>query len=103
MRRTVLALLAATALAAACQQQTTETPAAEPAPIAAAPPVMPADAPRVKMQNTLALGAEVVEYDRLRESREAIAARLAGQRRRRLLHPAPFGFGRLCASRARAR
>jgi threonine dehydratase len=42
--------------------------------------VMPADAPRVKMRNTLALGAEVVEYDRLRESREAIAARLAAQR-----------------------
>jgi threonine dehydratase len=42
--------------------------------------VMPADAPRVKMQNTLALGAEVVTYDRLRESREAIAARLATER-----------------------
>lgn len=45
MRRTVLALLAVTALAAACQQQAAETPAAEPAPAAAAPPVMPADAP----------------------------------------------------------
>jgi len=42
--------------------------------------VMPADAPRVKMLNTLALGAEVIEYDRLRESREAIAARLAAER-----------------------
>lgn len=42
--------------------------------------VMPADAPRVKMQNTLALGAEVITYDRLRESREAIAARLAEAR-----------------------
>jgi threonine dehydratase len=42
--------------------------------------VMPADAPRVKMQNTLALGAEVVEYDRLRQSREAIAAQLAAER-----------------------
>jgi threonine dehydratase len=42
--------------------------------------VMPADAPRVKMRNTIALGAEVVTYDRLRESREAIAARLAGER-----------------------
>ena len=42
--------------------------------------VMPADAPRVKMRNTLALGAAVVEYDRLRESREAIAARLADER-----------------------
>jgi len=42
--------------------------------------VMPADAPQVKMQNTLALGAEVVTYDRLRESREVIAARLAAER-----------------------
>ena len=42
--------------------------------------VMPADAPRVKMRNTLALGAEVIEYDRLRESRESIAARIAEQR-----------------------
>jgi threonine dehydratase len=42
--------------------------------------VMPADAPRVKMQNTLALGAEVITYDRLRESREKIAARLAAER-----------------------
>ncbi len=38
------------------------------------------DAPRVKMQNTLALGAEVVTYDRLRESREKIAAQLAAER-----------------------
>jgi threonine dehydratase len=42
--------------------------------------VMPADAPRVKLRNTLALGAEVVSYDRLRESREQIAARLASER-----------------------
>jgi threonine dehydratase len=31
--------------------------------------VMPSDAPGVKMRNTLALGAAVVEYDRERESR----------------------------------
>jgi threonine dehydratase len=42
--------------------------------------VMPADAPRMKLQNTRELGAEVVEYDRLRESREQIAARLATER-----------------------
>jgi threonine dehydratase len=42
--------------------------------------VMPADAPRVKMQNTLALGAEVITYDRLRESREEIASKLATER-----------------------
>ena len=39
--------------------------------------VMPADAPAAKREATLALGAEVVAYDRTRESREAIAARLA--------------------------
>jgi threonine dehydratase len=42
--------------------------------------VMPSDAPRVKMQNTIDMGAEVVEYDRVRESREQIAAQLAAQR-----------------------
>jgi len=42
--------------------------------------VMPSDAPRVKLRNTLALGASVVEYDRERESREEIAARLANER-----------------------
>ena len=42
--------------------------------------VMPADAPAIKMRNTRALGAEVVEYDRKRESREQIAARLADER-----------------------
>jgi threonine dehydratase len=42
--------------------------------------VMPTDAPQVKLQNTRELGAEIVEYDRLRESREQIAARLAAER-----------------------
>ncbi len=42
--------------------------------------VMPADAPRAKREGTLALGAEVVDYDRATESREAIAARLAEAR-----------------------
>ena len=42
--------------------------------------VMPSDAPRVKMQNTIDMGAEVVEYDRVHESREQIAARLAEER-----------------------
>jgi len=42
--------------------------------------VMPADAPAVKRESTLALGAEVVSYDRRRESREAIAAQLAQAR-----------------------
>ena len=39
--------------------------------------VMPSDAPRAKLENTRALGAEVVLYDRVRESREQIAAKLA--------------------------
>jgi len=39
--------------------------------------VMPADAPRIKLDNTLALGAEVVTYDRYREDREAISRALA--------------------------
>ena len=39
--------------------------------------VMPSDAPRAKLENTRALGAQVVLYDRVRESREQIAAKLA--------------------------
>src|SRR3546814_9765807 len=42
--------------------------------------VMPADAPRAKRDATLALGAEIVSYDRATESRELIAARLAEAR-----------------------
>jgi threonine dehydratase len=39
--------------------------------------VMPADAPRIKIENTRALGAEVTLYDRYREDREAIARSIA--------------------------
>ena len=42
--------------------------------------VMPSDAPTVKREATLALGAEIVSYDRASESREKIAAGLAGAR-----------------------
>lgn len=42
--------------------------------------VMPADAPAAKRESTLALGAELVPYDRATESRETIAARLAEAR-----------------------
>ncbi|MBD8619927.1 threonine/serine dehydratase [Sphingomonas sp. CFBP 13728] len=42
--------------------------------------VMPSDAPRLKREATLALGAEVVTYDRATESRETIAAGLAEAR-----------------------
>src|SRR3546814_16867949 len=41
--------------------------------------VMPSDAPAVKRQATEAAGAGVVEYDRARESREEIGARLAAE------------------------
>ncbi len=49
--------------------------------------VMPADAPAVKIDNTRALGAEVVLYDRWRESREDIAAALAEERGLTLVRP----------------
>ncbi|MDY0958448.1 pyridoxal-phosphate dependent enzyme [Sphingomonas sp. CFBP8993] len=42
--------------------------------------VMPADAPPSKREGTLALGAEIVDYDRATESREKIARRLAEAR-----------------------
>ncbi len=42
--------------------------------------VMPSDAPRVKRDATLAMGAEVVSYDRMSENREKIAAHLAHAR-----------------------
>ena len=42
--------------------------------------VMPADAPKLKVERTRADGAEVVFYDRLTESRETIAAKLAEAR-----------------------
>ena len=39
--------------------------------------VMPQDAPKAKMANTLALGAQVVTYDRMTQSRETIAEQIA--------------------------
>ena len=42
--------------------------------------VMPADAPALKIANTRAYGAEVVLYDRYKESREIIGERLARER-----------------------
>ena len=42
--------------------------------------VMPADAPAIKVDNTRAHGAEIIFYDRRTEGREAIAARLAGEK-----------------------
>lgn len=42
--------------------------------------VMPRDTPRVKLEGTRALGAEIVLYDRMTERREEIAARIAEER-----------------------
>ena len=41
--------------------------------------VMPTDAPRAKLEATKAYGAEIVVFDRQRENREEIAARIASQ------------------------
>lgn len=49
--------------------------------------VMPADAPAVKLAATRHYGAEVVTFDRRREDREAIGARLARERGLTLVHP----------------
>ena len=47
--------------------------------------VMPADAPAIKLANTRALGAEVVEYDRFTGDREAIARAIVAERRATLV------------------
>ena len=49
--------------------------------------LMPADAPRVKIDNTRALGAEVVLYDRATGDRDAIGAALAEDRGLTLIKP----------------
>ncbi|MDR7146227.1 threonine/serine dehydratase [Rhizobium sp. BE258] len=49
--------------------------------------IMPADAPKLKIDNTRAFGAEVVLYDRAKEDRDAIGARLSADRRLTLIKP----------------
>jgi len=49
--------------------------------------VMPADAPAIKVANTRFYGAEIVPYDRYRESREEIAQRIATERGAEILPP----------------
>lgn len=49
--------------------------------------VMPSDAPRIKVNNTRALGAEVVLYDRATEDRDAIGTRIAAERGLTLIRP----------------
>jgi threonine dehydratase len=48
--------------------------------------VMPGNAPAMKLAATRALGAEVVLYDRVTESRDAVAARLIAERGGTLVH-----------------
>ena len=49
--------------------------------------IMPSDAPRLKIENTRAFGAEVVLYDRATEDRDAIGAKLSAERRLTLVKP----------------
>src|SRR3954470_15388546 len=49
--------------------------------------VMPSDAPRPKIEGTRAFGATIVEYDRVRDDREAIASRICAERGAVLVKP----------------
>ena len=49
--------------------------------------VMPSDAPKLKIARTKAFGAEVVTYDRVKEDRDAIAAKIAAERKMAFVHP----------------
>ena len=49
--------------------------------------VMPTDTPAIKIANTKGYGAEVVTYDRVRQSREVIAEALVKERRAVLVPP----------------
>ena len=49
--------------------------------------VMPSDAPKMKIDNTRAFGAEVVLYDRANEDREVIGGRIAEERGLALIRP----------------
>ena len=49
--------------------------------------IMPADAPQLKIENTRALGAEAILYDRDTENRDEIGARLSADRDLTLVKP----------------
>ncbi len=49
--------------------------------------VMPNDAPKAKIAGTKSYGAEVVFYDRLKDDREAIAAKFVAERKATLVKP----------------
>ncbi|MEZ5939677.1 MAG: pyridoxal-phosphate dependent enzyme, partial [Hyphomonadaceae bacterium] len=54
--------------------------------------VMPADAPAAKIESTHRRGAEVVLYDRIKESREEIGARLADREGATVVRPFDDAF-----------
>ncbi|WP_420547102.1 threonine ammonia-lyase [Curvivirga sp.] len=49
--------------------------------------IMPADAPKIKIENTRAYGAEVILYDRYNEDREAIGLKVQEERGSYLIKP----------------
>jgi len=49
--------------------------------------VMPKDAPKIKIANVRALGAKVIHYDRLNESREGLASELAKEKKAVIIPP----------------
>lgn len=49
--------------------------------------VMPSDAPKIKVNNTRALGAEVVLYDRTTDDRDAIGLQIAAERNLTVIRP----------------
>ncbi|MEX1107876.1 MAG: threonine/serine dehydratase [Dongiaceae bacterium] len=49
--------------------------------------VMPSDAPAIKIANTRGYGAEIITYDRYRESREELASRIAAERHAVIVPP----------------
>ena len=49
--------------------------------------IMPTDAPKMKIDNTRALGAEIVLYDRIKESREEIGEKISKDRGLTLIKP----------------
>lgn len=49
--------------------------------------VMPSDAPRIKLETTRSLGATVVIYDRVNESREEIGARISAETGSSMIKP----------------
>jgi threonine dehydratase len=62
--------------------------------------VMPADAPAIKIANTKSYGAEVVLYDRYKDSREEVGGKIAGERGATIV--APYDDPRVIAGQGTA-